>query len=65
VLFEKDNLDVSALYRWRIRARNKARIIAELSGLGITHRLLFPDLDGIARSLWETEVLWRGSRRRD
>jgi hypothetical protein len=60
VLFSKPNLDVSGLYRWTIRAIDKPTIIAELSGLGITHRILFPDLDGIARSLWETDVLWKG-----
>ncbi|HEX7055167.1 MAG TPA: FRG domain-containing protein [Burkholderiales bacterium] len=38
--------------------RVKARIVRELSGLGITHRVVFPDLDGIARSVWETDVLW-------
>jgi len=25
---------------------------------------VFPELDGIARSLWETEVLWNSDRRR-
>jgi hypothetical protein len=60
VRFQKSNLDVSGLYRWKIHAIDKPNVIAQLSGLGITHRIMFPDLDGIARSLWETEVLWRG-----
>lgn len=63
VLFSRENLDICALYRWRIRARKKPDVIAQLSGLGITHRMVFPDLDGIARSIWETEVLWRGTAR--
>jgi len=58
VQFSRVNLDVNALYRWKIRAIDKPTIIAQLSGLGITHRILYPDLDGIARSLWETDVLW-------
>jgi len=62
VLFQKSNLDVGGLYRWKIRAIDKPTVIAQLSGLGITHRIMFPDLDGIARSLWETEVLWHGTR---
>lgn len=61
-LFLSSNLDIDALYRWRIPVRGKADIIGDLSGLGINHRVMFPDLDGIARSIWETEVLWRGSR---
>lgn len=60
VYFQPDNLDILTLYRWRIRAKRKPEIVAQLSGLGITHRIVFPDLDGIARSIWETEVLWRG-----
>ena len=58
ILFRPDRLDISALYSWRISANFKRDLIAELSGLGITHRMLFPDLDGIARSVWETDVLW-------
>lgn len=58
VLFRGEDLDISALYRWEIPLHFKGTVVAELSGLGITHRMLFPDLDGIARSIWETEVLW-------
>ena len=36
----------------------EAMFLRELSGLGITRRTAFPDLDGVARSLWETQVLW-------
>ena len=58
--FKTENLDIEKLYRWRVPAGKKANIIRELSNLGITQRSLFPDLDGVARSLWETEVLWKG-----
>lgn len=58
--FEMANLDIEALYQWDIPHNSKRRILEELSGLGITDRIVFPDLDGIAKSLWETEVLWRG-----
>ncbi len=59
--FDEENLDIQMLYSWEIPNADKSEIVAQLSGLGITHRLLFPDLDGIARSLWETEVLWSGT----
>jgi hypothetical protein len=59
--FYKIDLDIDKLWWWRIPVKSKTPIIRELSGLGITHRTLYPDLDGIARSLWETEVLWSGS----
>jgi hypothetical protein len=58
--FAAKNLDVETLYNWTIRQERKVHIIKELSGLGITHRMVFPDFDGIAQSLWETEVLWNG-----
>lgn len=63
-LFRRRNLDIASLYWWRIPSKYKPAIVRELSGLGITHRTLFPDLDGVARSLWETEVLWNGNRDR-
>jgi len=59
VQFMKDDLDIDVLYKWRVPAQKKANIIREMSGLGITQRTVFPDLGGVARSLWETEVLWK------
>lgn len=56
--FAEHNLDVKKLYYWSIPVKSKQCIIEELSGLGITERLVYPDLDGIAKSLWETVVLW-------
>jgi hypothetical protein len=56
--FDPKNLHLEALYFWCISAANKVGIIEELSGLGITERTVYPDLDGIAKSVWETEVLW-------
>lgn len=58
VEFWRQRTDIAALFCWRVEAASKGRIIADLSGLGITHRIVFPDLDGIARSIWETDVLW-------
>jgi hypothetical protein len=58
--FKEGFLDIEHLYRWQVPKDSKANIVRELSGLGINHRSVFPDLDGIARSIWETEVLWNG-----
>jgi hypothetical protein len=57
--FDCTSLDLEAFYFWCIPADDKVRIIKELSSLGITERTVFPDLDGLAKSLWETEVLWK------
>jgi hypothetical protein len=56
--FLEQNLDIEMLYSWSIPAKYEAGIIEGLSGRGITHRIVFPDLDGVAKSLWETEILW-------
>ena len=56
--FEKGRLDIERLYAWPIPSEAKIKILRQLSGLGITRRTAFPDLDGVARSLWETQVLW-------
>lgn len=60
VIFWRQRLDIELMTRWRISPDAKRKAISELSGLGIVHRSVFPDLDGIARSIWETEVLWKG-----
>jgi len=57
VPFAPGEMDIAALYCLRIAAACKRVLVRELNGLGITHRTVFPDLDGIVRSLWETEVL--------
>jgi hypothetical protein len=56
--FRTNDLDISRLYHWNIPRDCKLPLIKQLSGLGITYRTLFPDLDGISKSLLETEVLW-------
>jgi FRG domain len=58
---EDNDLDIECLFAWDIAADKKQTLVKELSGLGVTDRMVFPDLDGVARSLWETEVLWRGT----
>ena len=60
--FPEGDIDIHSLYRWHIQADRKPRIVHELNGLGITDRIVYPDREGIARSLWETEVLWNGQK---
>jgi hypothetical protein len=56
--FRKENLDIHCLICWDIKAEAKKDIIKELDNLGINRRTVYPDLDGLAKGLWETEVLW-------
>jgi hypothetical protein len=48
-----------------VPAEKKTLLVEQLSELGLTQRSMFPDLDGVARSLWETEVLWNGTPESD
>ncbi len=57
-----EDFDIESLCRWRIRSDRKPRIVRELNGLGISQRIVFPDHEGITRSLWETDVLWTGKK---
>ena len=49
--------DIKKLKKWRIPHATKVKFIEELQRCGINERALFPDLDGIARSIVRTEVL--------
>ena len=38
-------------------SKHKTDIVLELERLAINRRILFPDLDGLARGLWQTEII--------
>ena len=56
-VYAEDELDIDRLQRWTVPAVNKSSIILDLERVAINSRTLFPDLDGLARGLWETEVI--------
>ena len=55
--YARNQLDIDQLKRWTVPAANKTDIILDLERVAINSRTLFPDLDGLARGLWETEVI--------
>ena len=55
--YDGDELDINRLNRWTVPAANKTNIILDLGRVAINSRTLFLDLDGLARGLWETEVI--------
>jgi len=61
-LFRRERLDICCLIRWDIEAKAKIGIIEVLDNLAINRRTVYPDLDGLAKGLWETEVLWHGEK---
>ncbi|HVV00454.1 MAG TPA: FRG domain-containing protein [Verrucomicrobiae bacterium] len=55
--YRAQDLDIYKLIRWPVRSRDKTGIVLDLERLAINSRTLFPDLDGLARGLWQTEVI--------
>ena len=55
--FAEDDLDAVAVLKWTIPAACRRAIVYELEQFDINARRLFPDLDGLCRSLWQTEAL--------
>jgi hypothetical protein len=55
--YRNDELDITRLKRWQITSRYKSSIIVALERLAINSRTLFPDLDGLAKGLWQTEII--------
>jgi hypothetical protein len=55
--YRADDLDVSKLIRWPIESRYKTEIVLDLERLSVNSRTLFPDLDGLARGLWQSEII--------
>lgn len=47
--------------KWKIPKKSKFSIIKELHALQINERTLFPDLDGIARDILNTELIFRSN----
>jgi hypothetical protein len=55
-----EHFDVVELIRFKVPASAKPKALDDLERLGINHRTLFPDLDGVAQGLWQTIVLRSG-----
>jgi len=54
--FDKSELDIAALMRWRLPRKNKPKILDQLHRFGVNRRRLFPGLDTVARTLaWQEQ----------
>lgn len=59
-MFKRENLDITHLFKWRFKRSETGQALRDLDALGVNRRTVYPDLVGIAGSLWEGEVMWRG-----
>ena len=55
--YRADELDILKLKRWQVSSHCKPTVILDLERLAINSRTLFPDLDGLAKGLWQTEII--------
>jgi hypothetical protein len=61
-VFQHDRLDIECLFRWTIPPGDpKRNIVSELEDLGINRRTVYPDLEGLAKGLQETEIMRSGT----
>ena len=59
-VYSEECLDFSHLIKWSIPQGTKPQLLEHLHSAGIARRVLFPDLDGFAQGIWESQVLWHG-----
>lgn len=59
--FHDQSLDIAQLVRIPIPSNAKRTLVIQLDTFAINRRTVFPDLDGIAKHLWEVETMWRGN----
>lgn len=57
---DDEHFDVAELVRFVVPASAKSACLDDLERLAVNHRTLYPDLDGVARGLWQTVVLRSG-----
>jgi hypothetical protein len=59
--FSSSDTDVVAMKRWRVHANLKPQLLRQLQRVNVNRRTVFPDLDGLAASIWQDEF-FRGAR---
>lgn len=57
--FSLGEMDIAKLVKWKVPKEKKANIIEELERTAINQRTIFPDLDGLAKGLWQAEAIRR------
>ncbi|MDO9334035.1 MAG: FRG domain-containing protein [Dehalococcoidales bacterium] len=56
----KDNwsfVDVKRIAKWKVPKHARCKIVKQLTRIGIDNRKVYPDFDGLAKGLWQLEVI--------
>jgi hypothetical protein len=60
--YREQDLDIAKIKRWSVTSACKAKVIVDLERLSINSRTLFPDLEGLAKGLWQGEIIRQAPR---
>lgn len=55
--YNTGEFDILILRKWKVPCNKKVELIDQLERMAINNRTLFPDLDGLAKGLWQLEVI--------
>ena len=53
----EDSIDIEKVMMWKVLKDDRFNIICQLERLGIDNRTIFPDLDGLAKGIWQLEIV--------
>jgi hypothetical protein len=56
-------IDIEKIIKWEIPKDARFKIVNQLERLDIDNRTLFPELDGLAKGLWQREVISKVTNR--
>lgn len=57
--YHTGDFDILVLRKWKVPCNKKVELLYNLERMAINNRTLFPDLDGLAKGLWQLEVIRR------
>jgi hypothetical protein len=55
--YKPEDCDIESGGYYRIEKENKNKILSQLERIGMTRRILMPELDGVADGLWQSALL--------
>lgn len=62
---QEEYIDIKKIFMWKVPETFRWEIITQLERFGINNRILFPDLDGLAKGLWQLEIIRKHSQLTD
>jgi len=57
--YNTGEFDIQILRKWLVPKNKKVKLLDNLERMAVNNRTLFPDLDGLAKGLWQLEVIRR------